>query len=250
MNGINAKTVVVTGAGSGIGRASARRFAAEGANVLVTDIDEDGGRETVDSIAEDGGEATFLEVDVTDGDDIEAMVKEATERYGSLDLAHNNVGEGEIPQAAVADIDENDWNWEIEFTLNSIWRCMKHEIPQMLEQGSGAIVNTASVAGLAGSPYMGGYSASKHGVIGLTRTAGFEYAADGIRINAVCPGAVETPKIDNAPGRGEQQVEAIPMKRVADPEEIAAGVVWLCSDDASYITGFPLSIDGGLLASP
>ncbi|EMA54120.1 SDR family NAD(P)-dependent oxidoreductase [Halococcus thailandensis] len=249
MNGLNDKTVAVTGAGAGIGRASALRFAEEGANVIVTDIDEDAGRETVELIEDDGGEALFLTVDITSQSDITAMVEEAVDSYGGLDVAHNNAAGAAGEMVPTAEVSEDDWDKELDITLKSTWRCMRHEIDAMLEQGGGAIVNTSSGAGLKGQRNVAPYSAGKHGVVGLTRTAALEYAEDGIRINAVCPGPVDTPGYSQMPDEMREKLKSnVPMRRLGDPEEMANAAVWLCSDDASYVTGMPLSVDGGIMA--
>ncbi|MFC6732818.1 MULTISPECIES: SDR family oxidoreductase [unclassified Haladaptatus] len=250
MNGIEGKVAIVTGASSGIGRATAERFAAEGAKVIVADVVEDGGRETIERITDAGGDATFVRVDVTSDEDVKTMVETALDTYGGLDFAHNNAGiEGEM--APLADTADDDWSRVIDVNLGGVWRCMKHEIPVMVDRGGGSIVNTSSVAGLmaaGGAPYV----ASKHGVIGLTRVAAVEYAKQGIRVNAVCPGVVDTPMVQRAgeetPEQIEQFVAMQPLGRMAEPEEIASAVVYLCSDDASFITAHPLPVDGGLMS--
>ncbi|WP_336359428.1 SDR family oxidoreductase [Haladaptatus sp. ZSTT2] len=250
MNGIEGKVAIVTGASSGIGRATAMRFAEEGANVVVGDVLEDGGQETVDMITDAGGEATFVRVDVTNDADVKALVETTLDVYGGLDFAHNNAGiEGKMSQ--LADTPDDDWARVIDVNLTGVWRCMKHEIPVMIERGGGAIVNTSSVAGLmaaGGGPYV----ASKHGIIGLTRVAAVEYAKQGIRVNAVCPGVVDTPMVSRAaedtPELIDQFVAMQPLGRMAEPNEIASAVVFLCSDDASFITAHPLPVDGGLLS--
>ncbi|MEF8888399.1 MAG: glucose 1-dehydrogenase [Haloarculaceae archaeon] len=247
---LNGKTAVVTGAGSGIGSRTARRFADEGADVVVADIDEAGGRQTVDNIESAGGNATFVAADVTDSDDVAAMVDAAVDTYGSLDLAHNNAGvEGE-QSGDLADHSRADWMQVIDINLTGVWQCLKHEIRAMSDDG-GAIVNTSSLAGLraAGTaPYV----ASKHGVIGLTRVAATEYAAADIRVNAVCPGVIDTPMVDRAeeenPEGLQQLVQMQPLGRKAQPEEVANAVVWLCSDEASFVTGNAYPVDGGYLA--
>lgn len=248
MNGIQDGVAIVTGAGSGIGRQSALRFAEEGARVVVADIVEDGGNETVEMIHENGGEATFVRTDVTDQDDVDQMVETTLDEYGRLDFAHNNAGiEGDT--VPLADHSEENWDQVIGVNLKGVWQCMKREIPEMLDQGSGSIVNTASISGLTGS---GGspYVASKHGVIGLTRKATLDYAEEDIRINAVCPGVIDTPMVQRAgeddPEMMEQMKAGVPAGRLGEPEEIAQAVVWLCSADASFVMGHPLTIDGGL----
>ncbi|MFD1515486.1 glucose 1-dehydrogenase [Halomarina rubra] len=250
MNGIQDGVAVVTGAGSGIGRQTAIRFAEEGASVVVADVDEEGGDETVGTIRDEGGEATFVRTDVTDGDDVDAMVQTALDEYGGLDFAHNNAGIAD-EGTRLAEYDESEWDRMIDINLKGVWRCLKAEIPEMIEQGGGAIVNTSSVAGVSanGSAH---YAASKHGVIGLTRRATVDYADDGIRFNAVCPGVIDTPMVQQASEDNTEEMEqitaSIPAGRLGTPEDIASTVVWLCSDDSSYVMGQPIVIDGGLLA--
>ncbi|ESP87096.1 SDR family NAD(P)-dependent oxidoreductase [Candidatus Halobonum tyrrellensis] len=256
MNGISGKTAVVTGAGSGIGRATAERFAAEGANVVVADVVEETGRETVESIEDDGGEATFVEVDVSDTESVERMVDTAVEEYGGLDFANNNAGIL-TGFAGVTDIEEEQWDRLIDINLKGVWACMKAELPVMEAQGSGAIVNTASEAGLVGMGGLASYSASKHGVVGLTKTVALEYASRGIRVNAVAPGPTDT-NIQSGMSGGSGDPSSmpfdtsamvdVPMGRTAEPEEMAGVVAFLCSEDASYVTGHTLPVDGGQAA--
>jgi len=244
MDGMQDKTAVVTGAGSGIGRASAQRFAAAGANVVVADIDEQAGSETVDLVEDKGGEATFVHTDVSRVADVEAMVDAAVETYDRLDFAHNNAGI-EPQYARIGEAGEADWERIIGINLRGVWAGLRYEIPRMIETGGGAIVNTSSEWGLRGNEKMSIYSASKHGILGLTRTAALEYAEDDIRVNAVCPGLIETNMTgDLGPGAGSH----IPINRPGRPEEVAEAVVWLCSENASYITGYPLPVDGGITA--
>jgi NAD(P)-dependent dehydrogenase (short-subunit alcohol dehydrogenase family) len=250
MNGINGGTAIVTGAGSGIGRETALRFAEEGASVVVVDVDEDGGSGTVKAIRDADGEATFVRADVTDQDDVDRAVETALEEYGGLDFAHNNAGiEGDTDP--LADHDEDDWDRVVDINLKGVWRCMRSEIPEMVADGGGAVVNTASISGLTGS---GGapYVASKHGVIGLTRKATLDYADEDVRINAVCPGVIDTPMVERAGEEEPEMIEQItagtPAGRLGTPEEVANAVVWLCSDDASFVMGHPMTVDGGLLA--
>jgi NAD(P)-dependent dehydrogenase (short-subunit alcohol dehydrogenase family) len=248
---VDGKIALVTGGGSGIGRATALAFAREGAKVVVADIIVAGGEETVQMIKAAGGEATFVKADMAKAAEVEAMVQKAVATYGRLDCAHNNAGiEGATGKTA--DYREEDWDRVIRINLTGVWLCMKYEIPQMLKQGSGAIVNTASDAGLLGVPQMPAYVASKHGVVGLTKTAALEYAKAGIRVNAVCPGVIKTPMVERItsqrPGRAERMAAAEPVGRMGRPEEIAEAVVWLCSDAASFVTGLPMSVDGGIAA--
>ena len=250
--GMKGRVALVTGGGSGIGRASANAFAREGARVVVSDVNLDGGEETVQLVQELGGEATFVPADVSDGEQVARLVAATLDRYGRLDCAHNNGGiEG--PLASVVDLAEDDWNRVIDINLKGVWWCLKHEIPAMLMAGGGSIVNTASVSGLKGfPPLLPAYVASKFGVVGLTAVTARYYAQQGIRINAVCPGAINTPMLDRI-GEGAQRlgvamVAENPSGRLGTPEEVAAAVIWLCSDAASFITGQTLSIDGGFLA--
>lgn len=248
------KVAVVTGGSSGIGRATAQIFAREGAKVVVADVGVEGGAETVRLINGSGGEATFVQTDVAQPADAEAMVKKAVEIYGRLDCAFNNAGIEGVVQPTV-DYGEADWDRVISINLTGVWLCMKYELQQMLTQGSGAIVNTASIAGLVGLPGFSAYVAAKHGVNGLTKTAALEYAKSGIRVNAVCPGPVQTPLVDKVlaaqPELGDQIIKAIearePVGRMGQPEEIAEAVVWLCSDAASFVTGTAMSVDGGFV---
>ena len=245
------KVALVTGGSSGIGRATAQIFAREGAKVVVADVGVEGGAETVRLITDSGGEATFIKTDVAQPADTEAMVKKAVEAYGRLDCAFNNAGIEGVVQPTV-DYDQADWDRVISINLTGVWLCMKYELQQMLTQGSGAIVNTASIAGLVGLPGFSAYVAAKHGVNGLTKTAALEYAKSGIRVNAVCPGAIRTPMFERGardnPGIEEQVVAAEPLGRMAEPAEVGEAVVWLCSDAASFVTGQPMAVDGGWVA--
>lgn len=248
---LEGKIALVTGAGSGIGRAAALAFAREGAKVVVADIVADGGKETLRLIEEGGGKGFFIEGDVSSSTDVQTIVQAAVETYGRLDCAFNNAGiEG--AQAPTAECTEENWDRVLTINLKGAWLCMKHEIPIMLEQGGGAIVNTASVAGLVGFPNISAYNASKGGVIQLTKTAALEYAKDGIRVNAVCPGVIRTPMIERffgeSPEAEAQFVAMEPVGRMGLPEEIAEAVIWLCSDAASFVTGHAMVVDGGLVA--
>jgi NAD(P)-dependent dehydrogenase (short-subunit alcohol dehydrogenase family) len=244
------KVVLVTGGGSGIGRASAVAFAREGAKVVIADISTAGGEKTVKILKERGGHGWFIRVDVTRAEEVKAMVRRTVETWGRLDVAFNNVGfEGQ--QAPTAESTEENWERVVAGNLKSVWLCMKHEIPQMLRQGGGVIANASSMSGLIGDPEVSAYSASKHGVVGITRTAALEYARHGIRVNAVAPGWIRTPFNDEyfADEQKEQAVAAtVPMNRLGQPYEVAEAVVWLCSDAASYVTGHVLVVDGGLTA--
>jgi NAD(P)-dependent dehydrogenase (short-subunit alcohol dehydrogenase family) len=249
LEGLEDRTVVVTGGGSGIGRASALTFAQGGASVAVADIDAKAGQETVSQIIERGGDARFYLTDVTQAKPVEAMILQVIEDYGRLDYAHNNAGvAGAI--AKTGECSETNWDYVIETNLKSIWLCMKYELIQMIRQTTGVIVNTSSVYGLMGCDKgLPAYVASKHGIIGLTKAAALEYAGEGIRVNAVCPGAIDTPFRD-ALGKKYERNSSVsqryPIGRIGRPEEVAAVVVWLCSDAASLITGSAIPIDGGL----
>jgi NAD(P)-dependent dehydrogenase (short-subunit alcohol dehydrogenase family) len=248
---LDSKVALVTGGSSGIGRATALTFAREGAKVVVADMQQDGGHQTVHMIQESGGEATFVPVDVTRAADVEAMIAKAVQTYGRLDCAYNNAGVGSRARAPLADYPEEDWHRIIAINLTGVWLCMKYEIPQMLQQGGGAIVNTASIAGLVGLSETSAYVASKHGVVGITRTAALEYARQGIRVNCVCPGYIRTPMTAQSmsdPDRLAQMIAREPIGRVGNPEEVAAAVTWLCSDAASFVTGHTMTVDGGYMA--
>ena len=251
MGQLDGKVALITGAGSGIGRASALAFAREGAKVAVADIVVEGGEETVRMVKEAGGEAFFIRVDVSNAADVEAMVNTVVDTYGRIDCAYNNAGiEGRL--ASTDEYPEDVFDKVIDINLTGVWLCMKYELPHMLKQGGGAIVNTASGAGLIGVSGMSAYVASKHGVIGLTKTAALEYAKSGIRVNAVCPGLIQTPMVERItaeqPQLGEALVAAEPVGRTGKPEEIAESVVWLSSDAASFVTGHAMSVDGGYVA--
>lgn len=244
------KVALVTGGGSGIGRAAALAFAREGAKVAVVDIVEDGGFATVASIEEAGGNAIFIHCDVAKRTDIEAMVKAVVGAYGRLDYAFNNAGIG--PVISTLACTEEEWDSVNTINLRGVWLCMKCEIPEMLKQGGGSIVNTASVSGIIGTPGHSPYTAAKHGVIGITKVAALEYAKLGIRVNAVCPAVIKTPMADKALADNPEVVKmweaSHPMGRIGEPREVAEAVIWLCSDNASFITGQALAIDGGLTA--
>jgi NAD(P)-dependent dehydrogenase (short-subunit alcohol dehydrogenase family) len=249
---MDGKVALVTGAASGIGRASAQAFAAEGARVVAADVNEAGGEETVHLIRQARGEAVFVRADVSRAVDVEALICRTLDQYGRLDCAHNNAGvEGAL--AATADCTEENWDQVLNTNLKGIWLCMKLEIPAMLRQGEGAIVNASSVDGLVASRRgLPAYVASKHGVVGLTRAAALEYASFGIRVNAVCPGGIDTPMQERIAG-GDPHVLALvaaahPVGRMGTAEEVAAAVVWLCSDASRFVTGHALVLDGGLTA--
>jgi NAD(P)-dependent dehydrogenase (short-subunit alcohol dehydrogenase family) len=245
------KVALVTGASSGIGRATALAFAREGAKVVISDVVVDGGNETVQLIKKAGGEAIFVKADVAQAADVESLVQQTVATYGRLDCAHNNAGISG-PLTTVTDTAESKWDRVIAINLKGVWLCLKYELQHMSKQGSGAVVNTASGAGLVGIAGASAYVASKHGVLGLTKTAALEYAKHGIRVNAVCPGVIETPMVqrltDRHPSAAEAMVAGHPIGRVGKPEEIAEAVIWLCSEAASFVTGLAMSVDGGYVA--
>lgn len=245
------RVAIVTGAASGIGRASAQAFAKYGASVLVCDIDKDGGEETVDSITDAGGRAAFQHLDIVDEMQVQEAVRRAVEEFGRLDYAHNNAGVVG-PALRIADAPLDSFRQVIDVNLIGTFLCMKYEILQMQQNGGGAIVNTSSISGLGASPLMAAYTASKHGVTGLTRVAGYDYAKRGIRVNALCPGVTRTPMMEGWIG-GDPRIEAVmdasvPIGRMASPQEMAEAATWLCSDEASFVTGVALPVDGGLTA--
>jgi len=245
------KVAIVTGAASGIGRASARLFAARGAQVVVADVDIAGGEETAKLIQADSGDAVFAHTDVADPTAVEHMVATAVDTYGRLDFAHNNAGIAGAGQP-IPDYPLDEWYRGIDVMLTGVFLGMRFEIPKILEAGGGAIVNTASGAGLIGFPGMAAYVAAKHGVIGLTKTAALEFGSQGVRINAICPGTARSRMVDEwLQGDADNlaQVEALhPIGRIADPEEIAEAAIWLCSDAASFMCGAAIPVDGGYTA--
>ncbi len=245
------KVALVTGAASGIGRATALRLAQDGARVIVADVKVKGGEETVGLVEAAGGMATFSRADVAQADEVEALVRHAVAVHGRLDIGINNAGIGSN-WARVTDISIEDWHRVMAVNLHGVFYCMQHEIRQMLSQGSGVIVNLSSIAGLKGLANSAAYSASKHGVIGLTRTAALEVARNNIRINAVCPVFARTPMLEELfavnPTYEERLVKNIPMRRYGTPEDVAGVVAWLCSEDAGFLTGHALPLDGGIMA--
>lgn len=246
--GLAGKVALVTGASGGIGRAAALGFARSGARVLVCDVQEEKGRETVSMIEAAGGMALWQRCDVSNADDVKAMVDRAVETWGRLDCAFNNAG---VNLLGRDEFEDENWDVAISINLTGVMRCIREEAAAMLKTGGGAIVNTSSINGLVGNPNQPGYVASKHGVVGLTRQAALKWAQQGIRVNAVCPGVIETPM--TAPIVADPQLKAMvdamtPMGRFGKPEEIAEAVLWLCSDAASFVTGHPMVIDGGAIA--
>jgi NAD(P)-dependent dehydrogenase (short-subunit alcohol dehydrogenase family) len=248
---LEGKMALVTGGSSGIGRAAALAFAREGADLVIADIQTEPGEETVQMIENTGRKAIFVKTDVSKATEVEMLISTAVETYGRLDCAHNNAGiEGTM--ATTANYTEDDWDRIMTINLKGTWLCMKYEILQMLKQGGGTIVNTASTNGMTGFPGMPAYCASKGGILQLTRTAALEYARAGIRVNAVCPGTIQTPMLEriatNISNAGTPFALNLPSGRIGTPEEAAAAVVWLCSDAASFVTGHALVVDGGMTA--
>ena len=246
------KVALVTGAASGIGRATALAFAREKARVVVSDVHVDHGEETARMIGDSGGQAVFVKTDVSLETEVEALVARAVETWGRLDCAHNNAGvEREYTDPDMR-YSEETWSRTIDTNLKGVWLCMKYELREMQKQGDGAIVNTSSVAGLVGVPEQPIYVASKHGVAGITKAVALEYADKGIRVNAVCPGLVRTRLMEQIhqahPELESEQDQWQPIGRVGTPEEIAEAVIWLCSDKASFVVGHTMVVDGGMTA--
>ena len=244
------KVAFVTGAASGIGRAAALAFTREGASVVAADVSEQGNQETVRLIEGQGGRALVVRCDVTRAENVKAALDKTIEAFGRLDFAFNNAGiEPRKPAPTAEYEEEEEWNRIIDTNLRGVFLCMKHEIPLILEQGGGAIVNTSSGAGVIGIKGSPAYTAAKHGVIGLTRAAALDYAAQNIRVNAVCPGYIDTPMMSRFTGgtlEGRAKVIAEePVGRMGKPDEIAAAVIWLCSDAAAFMVGHAMMMDGG-----
>ena len=247
---VEGKVALVTGGASGIGRASAYAFAREGARVVVCDLNGAGGEETANAIRKDGAEAVFVRADVSDEAQVESLVQRVIDTYGRLDCAHNNAGiTGAV--GALHEIPLEGWERTLAVNLTSVFLCMKHEIRAMLKQGGGAIVNTSSGAGFVPTPALSPYCASKHGILGLTKTAALENAKTGIRVNAVCPGGVDTPMLrkymSGSPAMEKLIRASQPGGRLGKPEEIAEATVWLCSDRASFVSGESMLVDGAAI---
>jgi|HubBroStandDraft_3_1064219.scaffolds.fasta_scaffold00092_12 NAD(P)-dependent dehydrogenase (short-subunit alcohol dehydrogenase family) len=245
------QVALVTGSGAGIGAACAHAFAKAGAAVVVTDIDAEGGELTAERIRADGGQAEFFAADVTDAAAVAALVKFTVDTFGGLHYAHNNAGV--LGQSArLTDCDDQEWFRTVDINLNAVYLGMKHQIPAIIASGGGAVVNTSSYAGLVAVPFASAYVASKHGVIGLSKAAAIEFGKKGVRVNAVCPGSARTrlnvERVAGNPAIEKAMTDVSPMKRFAEPDEIASAVVWLCSPGASFVNGHALAVDGGALA--
>lgn len=246
------KVAIITGGSSGMGRQTAITFAERGAKVVIADLSVEAGETVVAEIVKAGGQAMFVRTDVSSAASVEAMVEKTVATYGGLDCAFNNAGiEGK--SSTLVNCTEETWDRTIAVDLKGVWLCLKYEIPQMIKRGGGAIVNTASIAGLGGSPGLPAYGAAKFGVVGLTKTAAVEYAKRGIRVNAVCPAVIRTPMVERLfadnPKVQQAMAGAHPLGRIGEPLDIALGVAWLCSDEASFLTGQAIPFDGGMLAS-
>jgi len=244
------KVAIVTGGGTGIGKAAAMRFAAEGASVVIANRNRETGKSVVDEIRSAGNSAIFVETDVSVSDDVERMVDCCVEAFGRLDFAFNNAGVSGTQFIPSAEFSESDWDYAVDINLKGVWLCHKFQIPAMIESGGGAIVNNSSVAGKIAAAHGAHYAASKHGVLGLTKSMAWEYAKSGIRVNAVCPGVIDTELADflTDPNVAEKVKAMHALNRFASPVEVANAVVWLCSDGASFVTGTSLDVDGGFLA--
>lgn len=248
---LNGKVAFITGAATGIGRATAVAFAKAGAAVAVVDTNTEAALETAKMVNEAGVKSRFFKCDVSQSDEVKKVIEDAIKEFGRIDFAFNNAGiEGE--QGMTPDCTEENWQKVIDVNLKGVWLCMKYQIPQMLKQGGGSIINCSSIAGVVGFPGVPAYVASKHGVIGLTKTAALEYAKSNIRVNAICPGIIQTPMIDRF-AHGEAQVKKVladgePLGRMGQPEEVASAALWLATSESSFVTGHSLVVDGGWVA--
>ena len=246
------KTVIITGSGSGIGRSTALLYAEKGANVAVSDINENSGNETVELIKKYNGNAIFIKCNVAEYNEVEYLINKTVEHFGSIDIAVNNAGIGGRALAKIADHPLDDWHDVIAVNQTGVFYCMKLQIQQMLKQGGGNIINISSIAGLRGLSNNFAYSASKHAVIGMTKTAALEYARKNIRVNAICPvfthSALFQQLLDSKEGLGEKLKRGIPLGRFGEPEEIGEAIMWLSSDKSKFITGHALPVDGGIMA--
>jgi NAD(P)-dependent dehydrogenase (short-subunit alcohol dehydrogenase family) len=241
------KVALIVGGTGSIGGATALAFARQQSKIIIVGRDEGAANEVLELVNTAGSEGVFIHCDLTDPASVESLAEQAPAAYGSIDIAFNNAG-WEGKPAKTADIEEADWHKMLDIKLTGVWRCMKFEIQQMLKQGSGAIVNMSGNWGIVGFPEYGAYCAAAHGIMGITKAAALEYVRDGIRVNAICPGAVDTPLLDRIFGGNQEAkkgyAEQLPMGRIASPEEIAEAVLWLCSDSASYVNGHGLELTG------
>ena len=251
MEKFEGKVCLITGAGSGIGRAASLAFAKHGATIIVSDVAIEGGEETVEMVKRAGGKAEFIRVNVSKSAEVDQMVEQVVKKHGRLDIAINNAGIGG-PWGRLSDITFADWDQVMDINLSGVFYCMKAELTAMAEMKTGVIINVSSIAGLRGLAHSSAYSASKHAVIGLTKSAALEYARANIRINAVCPAFTRSPLFDKMfeidPSYQEKLLKNIPMRRYGEPGDIADAMVWLASDDASFVTGQCLPLDGGMTA--
>jgi NAD(P)-dependent dehydrogenase (short-subunit alcohol dehydrogenase family) len=251
---LEGKVALVTGAAQGIGEATSRLIAHEGARVVLADVQAELGAKLAESIRQDGGEALFVECDVADRQQVASLIDTVVDTYGRLDCAFNNAGV-RGPAAPTSEYPEDEWDRVIAVDLKGVWLCLVYELPKMVEQGGGSIVNMSSIAGVVAFPFISAYNAAKFGVRGLTKSAALEYAATNVRVNAVCPAYVDTPMLADALAGAERGSEAYtaiddvhPMRRMATPAEIAETVLWLLSDHSSFVTGADIPVDGGFLA--
>lgn len=250
-NRLDNKVALITGGASGIGRAAAKLFAGEGAKVVVADVNAEAGNQTVDAIRAAGGDAVFVRTDISIAADVQALIARIVDLHGRLDCAYNNAAIlGEV--VPLVDQTEAVWDRTIDTNLKGTWLCMKHEIPVMLRQGKGVIVNTTATGGIKGAPNRAAYAASKAGIIAISKSAALEYAEHGLRVNVVCPSHTRTPMMQQffelRPELEASFVSQAPMGRIAAPREVAEGALWLCSDAASFVTGHVLAVEGGFLA--
>lgn len=245
------KTALITGSGSGIGRATALMFAEKGASIMVSDVNEAGGMETVKLVEEKGQKAAFCKADVSDLEQVKNLVQQTVATFGKVDIAVNNAGVGG-GFTITHEYPIDDWHKVLSVNLTGVFYCIREEVKQMMQQGGGAIVNIASIAGLRSQPYTPAYTASKHAVIGLTKNAAQEYARHNIRVNAVCPVFTMTPMVSDMlkidPSFEKKLLRNIPLRRYGKPEDIANAIVWLCAEETGFVTGHSMPVDGGMMA--